>query len=170
MAYSGGECLMHSVRVSQELCFTRGTLTGASHPELYRQLPQAVQELGPTHPLRPGWHGGHDVSGHAFILVLGVLLIGESLIPYLPYVLPSFSYLRESIPRGLYADRNVFQLPTCARRVNMAVMALSLALLGLWLGMLLMTSVYFHDPLEKATGFGAAVAVWALMPKETVLS
>lgn len=170
MAYSGGQCMMDSVPVDAGLCFTRAALTGSSDPQRYAQLPEAVQRLGMSRPLRAGWHGGHDVSGHTFILVLGMLLISESLIPYAPYVLPRFSYLRDVIPHALYAERNVFRLAPRERALNIAVLVFSVALLTLWSAMLFFTSVYFHYPGEKLTGFLAASAVWTLMPKQTVLS
>ena len=170
MANTGGQCMINAVAVDPSLCYTRTSLTGVSNPRLFAQLPDAVQEMGLTHPLYAGWHGGHDVSGHTFILVLGMLLLIETLIPFVPYVLPSFSYFRESIPHALYATNNVFRVPSKrARIVNIAVMTTAMLLLTLLSSMLFLTSIYFHHPGEKITGFLAAVAVWLLMPKQSVL-
>lgn len=170
MTHTGGQCMINSVAVNPSLCYSRTSLTGVSNPGLFAQLPVAVQEMDLTHPLYAGWHGGHDVSGHTFILVLGMLLLNETLIPFMPYVLPSFSRFRESIPHALYASNNVFRVSSKrARIVNIAVMAVALLVLTLWSSMLFLTSIYFHYPGEKLTGFLAAAAVWLLMPKQSVL-
>lgn len=167
---TGARCLVNAIEVDPEMCYKHTVFTGTSHPELYASLPEIVQSMGQTRGLYAGWHGGHDVSGHTFILVLSLLLLSEMLIPYLPYVLPDFSFLRQSIPRALYSDRDVFhRVPYLDRVANWAVLAVSVALVGLWSSMLLVTSVYFHAPEEKLSGFLAALAVWALMPKATAL-
>lgn len=168
MVASGGQCVVNSLSVDPSLCYSHAALTHGAHPELFSQLPEPVQMFGKSHPLYANWHGGHDVSGHTFILVLGMLLVMETLIPYAPYALPQSSSLRDSIPRSLYAAQNVFQLPG-QRKANFAVLGFCVALLALWSSMLLATSLYFHHAGEKLTGFLSALAVWALMPKETVL-
>ncbi|WFD34963.1 ATP adenylyltransferase [Malassezia cuniculi] len=116
------------------------------------------------------WSGGHDVSGHTFILALGILLILEMLVPYLPYVLPSFSLVRQSIPLSIYADKDIFR--TGSRRVRLANVAVfwgSTFILGLWGIMLTITAVYHHHPNEKLTGMLCALLVWFFMPKEHAL-
>lgn len=116
------------------------------------------------------WSGGHDVSGHTFILALGMFLILETLVPYFPYVLPSFSLLRKSIPYAIYADRDIFRTgQPRTRLVNVAVFWASVMLVGLWSTMLVVTSVYHHYAIEKVTGLLYAIFVWVLMPKEHAL-
>lgn len=128
----------------------------------------AVCAAGSNHAAR--WTGGHDISGHTFILSLGILLILEMLVPYLPYVLPPVSFLRQSIPMSIYAEKDIFRTGSPRERfANMAVFWASLALAGLWGFMLVVTAVFHHVPKEKFTGLLYAFAVWVFMPKEHAL-
>jgi hypothetical protein len=68
---------------------------------------------------------GHDVSGHVFLLTLGVLFLADQ--------------LRQAHHARLYA------------RVAVG------ALVGLWVFSLWITSVYFHSPAEKISGFCAVM-------------
>lgn len=81
------------------------------------------------------YRGGHDVSGHTFILVLSSLLLVDHVTPAL-----------------LARSR-------AAREVRWTTYA-ALALVALWWWMLVATSVYFHTPIEKATGFIFALGGW----------
>ena len=116
------------------------------------------------------WTGGHDISGHTFILSLGILLILEMLVPYLPYVLPPLSFLRKSIPTSIYAEKDIFRVGSPNQRLaNVAVFWASVLLVALWSFMLLVTAVYHHVPKEKLTGLMYAFFVWVFMPKEHAL-
>ena len=162
---SGAECYMHKRPVERTLCKQRAWVHAHTHPELFAGLPEHVTTA------RPGWSGGHDVSGHTFILVLGMLLILENLVPYLPYVLPSFSVLRQSIPLSAYAQRDIFRTGSVLRRtVNIAAFSAASLLLMVWGTMLLITVVYHHHAYEKISGLLVALLVWAFMPKEWALT
>ena len=75
------------------------------------------------------WVGGHDPSGHVFILVHTSMLLWTELLPSIR-----------------------------AKRHSMLELAAPLVLMSLWAGMLFTTSLYFHSILEKMTGliFGSA--------------
>lgn len=70
------------------------------------------------------WVGGHDPSGHSFLLVHSSLFLWFE-------ILPTLRKPAEAVPGAV---KGVF------------------ALLGLWWWMLLMTSIYFHSFLEKIAG------------------
>lgn len=72
------------------------------------------------------WSGGHDPSGHIFIIVHSSLVLLMELWP------------------GIKADRSLSNTSIGER--------ISLSLLVLWGWMLLMTSVYFHSIPEKLSG------------------
>ncbi|KAK9461293.1 inositol phospholipid synthesis and fat-storage-inducing TM-domain-containing protein, partial [Lipomyces oligophaga] len=82
------------------------------------------------------WSGGHDVSGHSFILTLSSLFLWYELLPVL-------------------MDQTALM-----RQLNTKIV---LSLLALWWWMLLMTSIYFHTFLEKVTGWAFALPVWAVV-------
>ena len=92
------------------------------------------------------WRGGHDVSGHAFMMVHCSLFLFELVLPLLPTLFPAF-----------------FVGP----RINIhpAVRAIAYAAVGMialswW--MLLMTNLFFHSPTEKLSGFGFGLMGWFL--------
>lgn len=109
------------------------------------------------------WRGGHDISGHVFILILGSAMLWLEILP---------DVLRNS---GLREDRRIRMhdgavktaaVETRDQKGNIAVprelglgvkVALGVAGLSLW--MLLMTAAYFHTWLEKFTGFLVAFGV-----------
>lgn len=71
------------------------------------------------------WTGGHDPSGHVFLLVHSSLFLLFEMLPYL---------MAEARPKLGLAHKA------------------ALGLLGLWAWMLLMTSMYFHSFAEKLVG------------------
>lgn len=81
------------------------------------------------------WEGGHDLSGHIFLLMHSSLLLIDQIQPQEKHVPIRF-------------DRSE---------------KLICGLLLLWWWMLLMTSLYFHSFFEKMTGFVAALFGWALL-------
>lgn len=117
------------------------------------------------------WSGGHDISGHVFLLTLGsALLMHEVLWPLARWA-------------GWYADERCVVMPDGAlkganveaemapgavgsRRAETVLgyggkFALGVLALNLW--MLLMTAIYFHTWFEKLTGLLTAfVAIYAV--------
>lgn len=103
------------------------------------------------------WHGGHDISGHVFILILGSAMLWLEI---LPAVLVA-SGLREDrrIRMGDGAVKSAAVETTDRRQGNMEVpkdlglgVKVSLGVAGLSWWMLLMTAAYFHTWFEKFTG------------------
>lgn len=114
------------------------------------------------------WKGGHDISGHVFILILGSAMLWLEILPAVVKV----AGLREE-RAVLGADGSVksaaAETEDLARRgkSNMEVpkmsdlgvgvkVALGVAALSWW--MLLMTAAYFHTWFEKFTGLMVAMA------------
>ena len=97
------------------------------------------------------WSGGHDISGHVFILVLGSLFLGLEVLPALVGA------------KGLREERVVTGRDGSVGRVGTEVMgdgdegegewkvglAVPLIVAGLSWWMLLMTAAYFHTWFEK---------------------
>ncbi|KIM23360.1 hypothetical protein M408DRAFT_27926, partial [Serendipita vermifera MAFF 305830] len=81
---------------------------------------------------------GHDVSGHIFLLTLCILFLTDQVLGVL---YPS----RAAVVRKVRGFENWALQGT-------------LALLALWWWMAIMTSVYFHTPQEKLSGFLIGVA------------
>jgi hypothetical protein len=126
---SGGECVLHSpdgnvITVPNEYCFTSSVLSPVTHPNLFT-----------TPPLNPEWHAipkmrrGHDVSGHIFLLTMSVLFLADQL-------RPSFY-----IPTHNWSSWH-----------RWAIWA-NLGLIVIWLLGCYTTSVYFHSPWEKLSGY-----------------
>ncbi|PQK12894.1 hypothetical protein BB8028_0003g15090 [Beauveria bassiana] len=117
------------------------------------------------------WRGGHDISGHVFLLTLGsALLMHEVLWPLARWagwraeercVVMSDGALKGA---GVEADR---AQDVAAGREAKPVLGyagkFALGVLGLNLWMLLMTAIYFHTWFEKFTGlFTAYIAIYAV--------
>ena len=129
---SGGECLLSlpsgdPVLVPTEYCFSRSFLSPASHPELF-QTP-SLQSFIPPIDWRamPRLRRGHDVSGHIFLLTMSVLFLADQL-----------RYTRLSAQRSMW---------------HTAAIVVNVALIGIWLLASWTTSLYYHIPFEKFTGY-----------------
>ncbi|PNS18688.1 hypothetical protein CAC42_5227 [Sphaceloma murrayae] len=89
------------------------------------------------------WKGGHDISGHVFLLVLGAAML----------VFEALPKLSSSKGRGEGDGKQAVGMGT--------KIALGIATLKGW--MLLMTAAYFHTWFEKFTGLIVAMtALWTL--------
>lgn len=84
------------------------------------------------------WEGGHDLSGHVFILTHSSLFIWYEILPIL---------IEESVFLGDTASKAAF------------------CLLAGWWWMLLMTAAYFHTWQEKLTGLVTGLVGWMLVYK-----
>ena len=138
---SGGSCVLRLppdapeknpviLTVPLEYCYTQTIISPNSHPALFTE--SLVSSLDSTWTAVPKLYSGHDVSGHIFLLTLSALFLHSQIEPAWKLVLSSES---TSLP---------FKLSVVA----------SSALFVLWLVMTLATSVYWHTPFEKLTGFG----------------
>ncbi|ESK96691.1 inositol phospholipid biosynthesis protein scs3 [Moniliophthora roreri MCA 2997] len=134
---SGGECLVvippgDSISVPVEYCFTRSTVTPSSHPHIFSNSPVVPPEWSGV----PRLQKGHDVSGHIFLLTMSILFLADQ--------------LRASLRCGRWS---------LAHKITVAV---NLTLIGLWLFASYTTSVYFHSPFEKFTGYVLGLASFAV--------
>ena len=96
------------------------------------------------------WRGGHDVSGHAFMMVHCSLFLLELVYPLLPALFPAF--FTGGTTRAGARVHPAIKLVGYAAVVAMA--------LAWW--MLLMTSLFFHSPAEKLTGTAFGILGWYL--------
>lgn len=98
------------------------------------------------------WRGGHDVSGHAFMMIHCGMFVFELVYPLLPALFPSlFRYAASARP------------PAAPKRFHPVVMLLgyaAVAMIALCWWMLLMTSLFFHSSSEKLTGVAFGVLGW----------
>jgi len=131
---SGGECILSlpsgdHVSVPTQYCISRSSLSPTSHPELFRTFP--LMPFVPPVDWRamPRLRRGHDVSGHIFLLTMSILFLADQ--------------LRYTLRPG---QRSTWH--TMAIVVNVA-------LIGTWLLASWTTSLYFHAPFEKFTGYRA---------------
>lgn len=136
-------------------CRTRTPLSSSSHPALFSS--QSSKSI------RAMWKGGHDISGHTFIMVLSSLLLLEDVAPYLAEILG-----RSALGQLLFPQQQ--QASAVRGRTNWTpqakvAVAATLGLVGLWGWMLLNTAIYFHRPQEKISGLLAGLAAWLVLPK-----
>lgn len=107
--------------------------------------------------LKGSWEGGHDPSGHVFLLThLSLYLFHE--------VLPFWNLRRA---QEAVADFRALRLLAVQLLLNLPHVVVG-PLIGLWWFMLLMTNIYFHSVGEKFVGlmFGfVAVAVVYYAPR-----
>lgn len=108
------------------------------------------------------WAGGHDISGHVFILILGSAMLWLEI---LPAVLTAGGLREERRVRMADGAVKSAAVETSGALGNMPVpkdlgagvkVALGVAGLSWW--MLLMTAAYFHTWFEKFTGLMVAFA------------
>ncbi|KAJ7497440.1 inositol phospholipid synthesis and fat-storage-inducing TM-domain-containing protein [Mycena latifolia] len=139
---SGGECVLTlpdgtPLSLPAEYCHTRAPVSPDTHPALFAAS-QTAASVGLPSEWRatPRLRRGHDVSGHIFLLTLSILLLAQQLGP-------SFRLTRWSTPHTI---------AVCA----------NLALISIWLFASGTTSVYFHSPGEKITGYLLGLACFAV--------
>ena len=130
---SGGQCVVavpgsgEVINVPIEYCFTKSSLSPATHPTLFTSLTTDFTTTTPW-SARPRLRRGHDVSGHIFLLTMSVL------------------FLADQIALSLRSAA----LWTAAH--NLAVTANGV-LIAIWVFATYTTAIYFHTPFEKLTGF-----------------
>ncbi|KAJ2718285.1 hypothetical protein GGI07_005816 [Coemansia sp. Benny D115] len=97
------------------------------------------------------WIGGHDASGHCFLLLHSALFLVEEVLA------PLFHRIRSS-SRGS-GSRDIRRAEGCFSAEVVAV-ALTGALVCLWGATLYSTARYFHGPAEVASGVAFGMAYW----------
>ncbi|KAF9485964.1 hypothetical protein BDN70DRAFT_794808 [Pholiota conissans] len=138
---SGGECILalpsgDIVSVPNELCYTRSTITQQTHPHLFPATFSTEDYSLKGWASKPRLRRGHDVSGHVFLLTLSTLFLVDQL-------RPSFKIRRWT-------------------SVHKWAIASNIILIGIWLFATYTTSVYFHSPFEKFTGYLLGLASFVL--------
>ncbi|EKM53941.1 uncharacterized protein PHACADRAFT_162317 [Phanerochaete carnosa HHB-10118-sp] len=146
-ASTGGECIMHLpsgavVTVPHEFCYQRSALSTTTHPELFQA---SISPPDKTWSQVPRLRRGHDVSGHLFLLTMTILFLTEQV---------SYSFRRMQAAGG-HPEAAWSTLHKWAVASAVAVIALSFFATYT-------TSVYFHTPLEKLSGFLLGVAGYAV--------
>ncbi|OAA39576.1 alpha-galactosidase [Beauveria brongniartii RCEF 3172] len=122
------------------------------------------------HPAAVGgrWRGGHDISGHVFLLTLGsALLMHEVLWPLARWAGWRAEERCVVMGDGALKGASVEAADTAAGRQAKPALGyagkFALGVLGLNLWMLLMTAIYFHTWFEKFTGlFTAYIAIYVV--------
>ncbi|MCJ1274423.1 hypothetical protein MMC21_002219 [Puttea exsequens] len=105
------------------------------------------------------WKGGHDISGHVFILVLGSTFLGLEILPALVGARGLREERRITTRDGsvVMAERDISADDGQDADVKGGISA-PLVVTGLSWWMLLMTATYFHTWFEKLTGLLVALA------------
>lgn len=148
--FTGGQC--EKLRKGEDMSDTRELITSAT-----------CKAVGGT------WKGGHDISGHVFLLILGSSLLWHEFLP----ALTRMEGLRDGRLITLHDGKTASvavekekekpEGDATARGVKFA-----LGVAGLMWWMLLMTAAYFHTWFEKFTGLAVAFAgLWIVyfMPR-----
>ncbi|KAJ1668552.1 hypothetical protein IW140_002697 [Coemansia sp. RSA 1813] len=116
-------------------------LTGGSCA-LDSPLPAPIASLSACRAAGGQWAGGHDVSGHCFLLLHSALfLVEEVLVPLL------------SLPAAM--------LPRSAAAMRRGAAVCAAALICVWVLMLFFTAKYFHGAMELLSGILVGVGYWA---------
>lgn len=132
-------------------------------------------KLTPCLFLGSAGRGGHDVSGHTFLLILSFLWMLEEVSPLVPRLIPALQSLYPPSQRWPFPIRarhgasvqvaRKTKLPAPGALGYRLGLAATLGLAGLWAWMLLITQVYYHTTSEKLSGLVAGVLAWLLLPK-----
>jgi len=130
IASTGGECVLSlpsgdHISLPNEYCFTQKPVAPSDIPGL---LTTSNTLLPADWSGKPRLRKGHDISGHLFLLTLSTLFIADQ-------VRLSFRARTWTALHGL-------------------TIGLSAVLMVMWIFSTYITSVYFHSPYEKLTGYG----------------
>ncbi|KAG1735142.1 Fat storage-inducing transmembrane protein [Suillus paluster] len=130
---SGGECMATldsgAVTVPYEYCLTRTAISAQTHPFLFSASSWVPDD---RLPVLPRLRKGHDVSGHVFLLTMSALFLADQL-----------------------------RMSLCARKwsfTHAVAVVFNVGIVAIWLFAIYTTSLYFHSPFEKFTGYLLGVA------------
>jgi alpha-galactosidase len=146
--FTGGQCqLLRDPNMREDMSDTREFITAAT-----------CKAVGGT------WKGGHDISGHVFLLILGSALLWLEFLPALTRIESLRDGRLITLPDGKVASVAVekeLAKPEGQATAQGVKFALGVAALMWW--MLLMTAAYFHTWFEKFTGLLVAFAgLWTV--------
>ena len=146
--FTGGQCeLLRDPAARDDMSDTREFITAAT-----------CKAVGGT------WKGGHDISGHVFLLILGSSLLWLEFLP----ALTRMEELRDgrliTLGDGKIASVAVEkELVEPEGQATTRGVKFALGVAGLMWWMLLMTAAYFHTWFEKFTGLLVAfVGLWTI--------
>ena len=115
------------------------------------------------------WKGGHDISGHVFLLILGSALLWFEILPALTRAEGLRDGRRIMLRDGkvasvaVEAEREVHGTKGTQEQVTKAGVKVALGVAALMWWMLLMTAAFFHTWFEKFTGLLVAFsALWVV--------
>lgn len=142
IAVSGGECTISlpsgaTLSIPSEFCFTKSSVSPYTHPYLFASpllLPEGQWAIVPR------MRRGHDVSGHIFLLTMSTL------------------FLADQLALSLRSRSNSPWTPA-----HKYAVLYTLGTIAIWLFATYTTSLYFHTPLEKFTGYLLGIAGYALI-------
>lgn len=107
------------------------------------------------------WSGGHDISGHVFLLVLGSCFLAQEVVWVVVRAGVRIAsvgddravVMGDGAVKGAGVESDRGSAPAAAHEKNLGAGGkFALGVVGLSLWMLLMTAVYFHTWFEKLTG------------------
>ncbi|KII92974.1 hypothetical protein PLICRDRAFT_155920 [Plicaturopsis crispa FD-325 SS-3] len=132
IAASGGECVLplpsgEVLTLPNEYCFTKSHVSPSTHPSLFTAPLEMLIPNGEWNGGRPRLRRGHDVSGHIFLLTMSILFLADQL---------SVSFRAQRWPSW-----------------HKYAVGFNAILIAVWLLATYTTSVYFHTPSEKITGY-----------------
>jgi len=139
-AASGGVCVAalasgEAHTIPNEYCLAHTAVSPETHPALFAA---SLWVPDGRLPVVPRLRKGHDVSGHVFLLTMAVLFLVDQL-------------------RVSWRARAWAPVHACA-------VALNVALVAIWLFAIYTTSVYFHSPFEKFTGYRTSLLHYQDVP------
>ncbi|CAI6333199.1 unnamed protein product [Periconia digitata] len=146
--FTGGQCeLLKDPAAKQEMSDTRVYITAAT-----------CKSGGGT------WKGGHDISGHVFLLILGSSLLWFEFLPALTRAEGLRDGRKIVLADGKLASVAVEKDPnTEEEEPTTRGVRFSLGVAALMWWMLLMTAAFFHTWFEKFTGLIVAfLGLWAV--------
>lgn len=142
-ASTGGECVLvlpsgAIVTVPQTYCFTKSTISVETHPSLF-----AASLVLPEDTWRkiPRLRRGHDVSGHIFLLTMGILFLADQI---------RYSFVPKS---STSSSSEESQKDEAWPPLHKYAVLLNVVVIALGIFCAYTTSVYFHTPIEKLTGY-----------------
>ncbi|PCH43810.1 hypothetical protein WOLCODRAFT_76013 [Wolfiporia cocos MD-104 SS10] len=148
VASTGGECVVSlpsgaMFNVPNEYCYTKSTISAVTHPALF---PASLLLPDDSWHTRPRLRRGHDVSGHIFLLTMSTLFLVDQL-------RTSFG----SSSNGSTESARLQWTPYHKWAVVLNLTVIATSLFAMYT-----TSVYFHTPFEKLTGYLLGVAGFAV--------
>ncbi|KAI8322556.1 hypothetical protein GQ54DRAFT_259702 [Martensiomyces pterosporus] len=144
--HTGGACMLPPANEGSATAANGAGATLLPPPNLAYTSLQSCRSAGGT------WHGGHDISGHCFLLLHSAVFLTEEV------VVPLLAGSVVSSSRRAIAN---------ARRL---VLSAAIGLIAVWMLMLYFTAKYFHGPAELVSGTLLGLGYWMSLYQLRLLS